>query len=76
MHKVVYLSPIEKGIPLPSVKVLKYPFLKMGVMDSFYVAPKERNSVSACASILAKKNPPLKFTVREVENGYRAWRTA
>lgn len=78
---------IEKGIPLPAPKAFKgatpkYPWLQLGVGESFFVPckpsqkPRELVRVlSSCANFQAKKSG-ADFKVRPVyaDNGARVWR--
>jgi hypothetical protein len=73
---------VEKNIKMPSAKPKKrkrfekYPWSKMQVGDSFFVPNKMTNSMSAVAVVAAKRNPGMKFSVRQMTDGVRVWRTA
>jgi hypothetical protein len=76
---------IEKGVPLPpnynqpgKGRPAKYPFRKMEVGDSFFLAGDKRvcGSVSSSCHHLTMRHPEFRFTVRKVEGGYRVWRIA
>lgn len=81
-RRVVAVDPsgvvIEDGIPLPRPAArIGYPFAKLSVGQSFFVASrKSTTSVTRANKLLA----PKVFTARRVtENGidgFRAWRTA
>lgn len=72
---------IEKNIPIPNQgkrkRAVKYPYMQMGVGDSFFIecehGKKNDNKISASAYIAAKKLG-VKFTKQKVEGGYRVWR--
>ena len=74
---------IEKGIKISDVlnngrgvgAKSKYPFKDMKIGDSFFVEcdkpkTKKLSSILGCAG----RCKPMKFTVRQVENGIRTWR--
>ncbi len=69
---------IEKNIPiLRKYHKSKYPFLKMGIGDSFIVKNKNiANSVITIISVYNNKNNKnLKFTTKRIsEYEYRIWR--
>lgn len=72
--------PVEKGVPIPTARRViasVYPFDKMEIGDSFFVATnnkKGRNSSIASAAYLHAKQLGRKFTTRTVEGGMRVWR--
>ncbi len=76
---------IEKGIPLPGRCSIRnpadYPFGDMEVGDSFFVPfPLEemkrgRSRLSVASSARKKAYPSENYATREVDGGYRAWRT-
>ena len=66
---------IEKNVPLPEDgrrKKTIYPFKTMDVGDSFVTNVKHGHQSAATASFRYK---PRRFTAREVEGGWRIWRT-
>jgi hypothetical protein len=76
---------IEQGVPVPvpSRRVRgqsKYPFLKMEVGDSFFVASEPGRMLATQQAIRAAMRKGLslrshlKFTTRRVEGGIRCWR--
>jgi hypothetical protein len=73
---------IEKNIKMPSAKTKKrkhfekYPWSKMQVGDSFFVPNKLTSAISAVAVGASKRNPGMKFSVRQMTDGVRVWRTA
>ena len=68
---------IEKGFPVPDTRGMrKYPWRKLEVGDSFFVAGGTTALVSPSASGFSKRNPGLQFTCMQVEGGVRVWRVA
>lgn len=64
---------IEKNVPLPNCKTIKYPFDKMEINDSFIV-PIEEKSTLHSAIVTARKTGRT-FTVKKVDsNTLRCWR--
>jgi hypothetical protein len=67
---------IEKGIPLEEHnRHHKYPWREMEIGDSFFVEGKTSSSLYSALSYAGSRNN-LKFTVRKVQGGCRAWRIA
>jgi hypothetical protein len=79
--------PIEKGIEIPprpargKAKTIKiyYPFPRMEVGDSFYIA--STSSVKVLKALWKSKNDghtpkDWTFETRGIENGVRCWRTS
>jgi hypothetical protein len=67
--------PIEKGIPIPSVrggKIEKYPWSQLAVGDSFFVPPGMR--ISGYRGYRSRKGDGKKFTTRKMDGGIRVWR--
>lgn len=65
---------IEKNVVIPDkTKSSKYPWDKMNVGDSFFVADISITTLCAGASINAKRTG-RKYTVRKVEGGAEVWR--
>ena len=75
---------IEWGIPSPpkwasNGRRSKYPFDSMAVGDSFFIsAERSRKEYSRYGSTVgaATKRLNRKFTIRQVDGGFRVWRTA
>lgn len=79
---------IEKDVPLPEPAYTgRWPFDKMDVGDSFFVAAgtlypndpnREVNALRSSASSYSMRwtEPKAKFSLRDVDGGYRVWRTA
>jgi hypothetical protein len=66
---------IDKGIPLPAHKYLKYPFMFMEVGDSFVVdAPKRANAAAACCDYGRRHGK--KFSLRNMGDHCRCFRIA
>lgn len=64
---------VERNVPQPTHRRKKYPFLDMGVGDSFVVPEELSSRVRAAASAV----DGMKFTIRKQENGtLRCWRIA
>lgn len=70
---------IQSNIPAPPAKrggrKPKYPWASMRVGDSFFVQGKSRDQIATTA-YSAGTRYGYKFTVAEVQNGVRIWRTA
>ena len=71
---------IDKGIPLPprgsgSPVPAKYPWLTMGVGDSFLVSGRTARNFSSQIHV-AQKSTGRKFAARTADGGVRVWRTA
>ena len=67
---------IEKGVPPPLAegrKRLTYPWSKMEVGDSFFVAGKKRHDLVS-AMKLATRKLQAGFVSAQVEGGVRVWR--
>ncbi len=72
---------IEKNIPIP-VTEIKYPFDKMDVGDSFFIAEtdkKERLKIQCAvrsyfAMYRKKTKTTMKIISKSLENGVRIWR--
>jgi hypothetical protein len=76
---------IEQGVPISGMprgirRQSKYPFMKMAVGDSFFVASEPGRMLITQAAICTAMrrgpslHPHLKFTTRRVEGGVRCWR--
>lgn len=78
------MLPVECGVPLPDKKPGEhavYPFLRMRVGDSFFVAVASvdkcratQMQVHTCARDWRKYLPLLRITTRKVDGGVRVWR--
>ena len=78
--------PIEKGIPVPESRAgripVRYPWGKMEIGDSFFVASDnperlQRTLTSAARGwVVRSQAAGRQFTVRRVDGGVRVWRTA
>jgi hypothetical protein len=68
---------IEKDIPIPPQKRRsRYPFEDMAVGDSFIVPVSKRNSLAGSISRFQNFIDSSKeFTYRQMDDGYRVWRT-
>lgn len=76
---------IEKGVPVPTLNAVRrrYPFAQMEVGDSFLVradGQKARRArygtVKKCAYVFTERHGAGRvFTVRQVDDGVRVWRT-
>ena len=70
---------VEEGIPLPEAasRTPKYPWAKMRVGDSFFIACKraETGVPRSAASVWGKRHN-MKFSIHHVDGGVRVWRTA
>jgi hypothetical protein len=71
---------IEKGIPLPDIKVGRKPLVDRSLMevgDSYFKKNAKANSeVAILAAWRKQKASSFKFAVRTVEGGIRVWRVA
>lgn len=72
---------IESGVEMNNAKggvaLLKYPFAKMCVGDSFCVPKEGRKNVAASASRYKSRHPGHDFSTRLQDDGtVRVWRTA
>lgn len=74
---------IEKGIPIPTHKKIKYPFDEMEVGDSFLIEcindPRKKKHIqSYVASVLNRYNKQeqktMKIKTRREKEGLRVWR--
>lgn len=69
---------IEKSLPPPPVLGEKYPFRKMQVGDSVFIADSIANvsavRAAACAPSIRKAG--LRFSVKAEQGGCRVWRIA
>ena len=66
---------IEKNIPIPEHRS-KYPVADMKVGDSFLVEDfSQRGTVVTIMCRCTKEHPDRKFATRQVDGGYRCWRT-
>jgi hypothetical protein len=72
---------VEKNIKMPAAKAKKrkrfekYPWSKMQIGDSFFVPSKTTSAMSAAAVLASKRHPGAKFSVRQMTDGVRIWRT-
>ena len=85
-----YEFPIENNIPIPPTmsKSERYPFLEMGVGDSFFIPETTLTShgkplkFAGLTSMASRKGSEMtktlgkthRFTARKVEGGFRVWR--
>lgn len=75
---------IEKGVPVPSGRGNKnnrFPFLEMGIGDSFFVPITDtddftgaRNRIAQAATHFKNRNAGYNFTTKKEEGGVRCWR--
>ena len=70
---------MEKNIPIPAVAgAKKYPFRKMKVGESFFVAGDEGKNMRVAARMHSMRNGDYKFSGRAVTEdgveGHRLWR--
>jgi hypothetical protein len=69
---------IEKGVPIDVGRAVygksKYPFYRLEIGDSFFVADAKVGSLRNIGSNLGKRLG-RKFYTREVDGGARVWRT-
>ena len=64
---------IEKGIPVPARgRKEKYPWSRLEVEDSFFVAGAKTKRFAAADG--ARKKYGFKITIRTVDGGIRVWR--
>jgi phenylacetate-coenzyme A ligase PaaK-like adenylate-forming protein len=68
---------IEKNVPLAKTELhnTKYPFLRMEIGDSFFVANVARQKVGSAAYVAGRVHGRT-FKTRTVEGGVRVWRVA
>lgn len=66
---------IEKNIPIPERKhgIVRYPFIDMGIGESFLAPIEKENSVKVAAAQFGKRHDML-FLARIVHGGIRVWR--
>lgn len=64
---------VEKDIPLPSSKNVKYPFRQMRVGESFVFGPGSLASVRSTAALYKKVEGTL-FRIAPAPGGFRCWR--
>jgi hypothetical protein len=64
---------IEKNVPIPGKRGLKYPFLSLAVGDSFFVPGGTQKDVTGYMT-WAQKKSKFRFTARTIEGGIRVWR--
>lgn len=64
------LPRIDKDIPIPR----RYPFADMEVGDSFLLAPDMKRIPTTVAALRYGDRHNMKFTVRQVPEGFRCWR--
>lgn len=70
---------IETKVPVPANYNGgrgKYPFAKMKIGESFYVATKDCPGVRSSANQYHQIHKDFTFTVRAEKDGYRVWRIA
>lgn len=69
------VTSIDTGVPTPEPR-LKYPLAQLEVGQSFVIPLEKRVSISSSISMVKKKYPDRKFTVRkESDTTARVWRT-
>jgi hypothetical protein len=72
---------IESDVPLPPATggAKKYPFDEMAIGQSFFIRtdelPKSGDKAVRSSATQAAKRLRMKFTMRQVKNGVRLWRT-
>ena len=69
---------IEKRVEIPEAPVgrpQKYPWIKMGVGDSFFIPREELNSGNASQLWRHRKAYGESYVSRKEEGGWRIWRT-
>jgi len=72
---------IDSDVPLPPPTggAKKYPFDQMQVGQSFFIRldelPKSGDKAVRTSATQAGKRLKMKFTIRQVKNGVRLWRT-
>ena len=64
---------IEKGVPIPAGNESKYPWRKMEIGDSFYVAGVNPTAIYT-ARARAQRETGFKFCVKGIDGGTRVWR--
>ena len=64
---------IEEGIPIPKMRLRKYPWEDMKVGDSFFVPDGNNNTIQTAASYAGKRHN-RKYCTRQVNGGIRVWR--
>jgi hypothetical protein len=73
---------LEDGVPLPAHtrrghgRPAKYPFLEMGVGQSFLAPKEDAERVGAAAKIWKRRHAGWDYVTRTDESGIRVWRTA
>jgi hypothetical protein len=69
---------IEKGIPLPGIRGIQYPWGEMVVGDSFLVPPGSTETIRHAAYAWTKTHPGFKISFRRIPggDGFRVWRVA
>ena len=69
---------IERGVPVPAQwgRSNSYPFSRMEVGDSFYVAAALEAENVRMASRKHGERHGQRYTTRKVANGHRCWRIA
>ncbi len=74
---------IEPAIPIPAQRAgsFRYPFPAMAIGDSFLNKTEEgedraSNAYRAARLWGARQEPPRKFSIRKVPDGWRLWRIA
>jgi len=66
---------VEKGVPMPSANVAKYPWRQMEIGDSFlFPEDVSGDTASNNAAAASKRLAPKRFSVRKTQDGYRCWR--
>ena len=66
---------IEKGVPIPKARTrTHYPMKEMEVGDSFFIASEGFLNIPSRVIPQAKRLG-IKVSTRQVEGGYRVWRT-
>ena len=71
---------IERNIPIPRSLTSKYPLEYMEIGDSFLAHDKKEqykqtNIASSIRQWAIRHGDGMKFTVRQVDEGIRVWRT-
>ena len=74
------MTKVESGIPIPTTRKTKYPWLQMEIGDSFTVNASYNNNAGKIRSAAAGAGRRYKrrFTIRTIDDGQtiRVWRTA
>lgn len=68
---------VESGVPIPEKRgpYVRYPFRAMEVGDSFFVSENDRSRKNMDTAANGAKRAGIgRFTVANVEGGYRVWR--